>query len=148
MDDLDKDRVIDARLIESNDASSPNTASQFSAEPTMSVEEETRRWAALLHLSTLLGLVSFGLGLIVPIVLWQWKKTELPAIDAHGKVVANAILSYFAYSVLAFVLLFVLIGFALFWVLGILFVLYPLIGAIKAWNGEVWPYPLCFKFFK
>ena len=148
MDHLDKDRVIDARLIESDDGAQHNTAHQIPTEPTTLIQEETKRWAVLLHLSTLLGLVSFGFGLIVPIVIWQWKKPELPAIDGHGKVVANAILSYFAYSVLAFFLLFVLIGFALYWILGILFILYPLIGAIKAWNGEVWPYPLCFKFFK
>ena len=148
MDNLDKDRVIDARLIESDDGAQHNTAHQMLTEPTTLIQEETKRWAVLLHLSTLLGLVSFGFGLIVPIVIWQWKKPELPAIDGHGKVVANAILSYFAYSVLAFFLLFVLIGFALYWILGILFILYPLIGAIKAWNGEVWPYPLCFKFFK
>ena len=148
MDNLDKDRVIDARLIESDDGAQHNTAHQIPTEPTTLIQEETKRWAVLWHLSTLLGLVSFGLGLIVPIVIWQWKKPELPAIDGHGKVVANAILSYFAYSVLAFFLLFVLIGFALYWILGILFILYPLIGAIKAWNGEVWPYPLCFKFFK
>jgi hypothetical protein len=146
MDHLDKDRVIDATLIESEGVEQSNTPPTSTL--TTSVEEETKRWAVLLHLSTLLGLVSFGFGLIVPIVLWQWKKTELPAIDAHGKVVANAILSYFAYSILAFFLLFVLIGFALYWILGILFILYPLIGAVKAWNGEVWPYPLCFKFFK
>ena len=147
MDNLDKDRVIDASLIES-DAAPQSSAPYQTNTPSISIEEETKRWAVLLHLSTLLGLVSFGFGLIVPIVLWQWKKTELPAIDAHGKVVANAILSYFAYSVLAFILLFVLIGFVLFWVLGILFILYPLIGAVKASKGEVWPYPLCFKFFK
>ncbi|MBS1174230.1 MAG: hypothetical protein H6R05_361 [Burkholderiaceae bacterium] len=146
MDNLDKDRIIDASLIESDVA--PQPSAPYQTQPTSSIEEDTKRWAVLLHLSTLLGLVSFGFGLIVPIVLWQWKKTELPAIDAHGKVVANAILSYFAYSVLAFILLFVLIGFVLFWVLGILFILYPLIGAIKASKGEVWPYPLCFKFFK
>ncbi len=147
MDNLDKDRVIDANLIES-DAAPQSGAPYQTNTPSVSIEEETKRWAVLLHLSTLLGLVSFGFGLIVPIVLWQWKKTELPAIDAHGKVVANAILSYFAYSALAFILLFVLIGFVLFWVLGILFILYPLIGAVKASKGEVWPYPLCFKFFK
>ena len=149
MDHLDKDRVIDAALIESNAApqSSAPPSPPPSPSPTISIEDDTKRWAALLHLSTLLGWVSFGAGLIVPIVLWQWKKTELPGIDAHGKVVANAIVSYFIYCVIAFFLLVVVIGFALYWVLGILFVLYPLIGALKAWNGQVWPYPLCFKFF-
>ncbi len=150
MSNSDKDRIIDADLIEDKviESAAPDSTQSTYSLPARDIAQETRQWATILHLSTLLGWVSFGFGLIVPIVIWQWKKSELPGIDAHGKVVMNAILSYFAYSILAFFLMFVLIGFALFWVLGILFVLFPIIAAIKSWNGEVWNYPFCFKFFK
>ena len=110
--------------------------------------EETRQWAVLLHLSTLLGFVLPVLGFIVPIIIWQWKKSELPGIDAHGKVVANAIVSYIIWGAIALPLCLLLIGFFLLWVLGILAVVFPIIAALKARDGELWDYPFCFKFFK
>lgn len=110
--------------------------------------EETRQWAVLLHLSTLLGFVLPVLGFIVPIIIWQWKKSELPGIDAHGKIVANAIVSYIIWGAIAVPLCLLLIGFFLLWVLGILAVVFPIIAALKARDGELWDYPFCFKFFK
>ena len=110
--------------------------------------EETRQWAVLLHLSTLLGFVLPVLGFIVPIIIWQWKKSELPGIDAHGKVVANAIVSYIIWGAIALPLCLLLIGFFLLWILGILAVVFPIIAALKARDGELWDYPLCFKFFR
>ena len=110
--------------------------------------EETRQWAVLLHLSTLLGFVLPVLGFVVPIIIWQWKKSELPDIDAHGKIVANAIVSYIIWGAIALPLCILLIGFFLLWVLGILAVIFPIIAALKARDGELWDYPLCFKFFR
>ena len=110
--------------------------------------EETRQWAVLLHLSTLLGFVLPVLGFVVPIIIWQWKKSELPDIDAHGKIVANAIVSYIIWGAIALPLCILLIGFFLLWILGILAVVFPIIAALKARDGELWDYPLCFKFFR
>lgn len=110
--------------------------------------EETRQWAVLLHLSTLLGFIVPILGFVVPIIIWQWKKTELPAIDAHGKVVANAIISYVIWGAISIPLCILLIGFVLLWILGILAVIFPIIAALKARDGIVWDYPLTIKFFR
>ena len=110
--------------------------------------EDTRQWAVLLHLSTLLGFIVPILGFVVPIIIWQWKKTELPAIDAHGKVVANAIISYVIWGAISIPLCILLIGFVLLWILGILAVIFPIIAALKARDGIVWDYPLTIKFFR
>ena len=110
--------------------------------------EETRQWAVLLHLSTLLGFIVPILGFVVPIIIWQWKKTELPAIDAHGKVVANAIISYVIWGAISIPLCIFLIGFVLLWILGVLAVIFPIIAALKARDGIVWDYPLTIKFFR
>ena len=50
--------------------------------------------------------------------------------------------------VLSAALCLLLIGFFLLWVLGILAVVFPIIAALKARDGELWDYPFCFKFFK
>jgi len=110
--------------------------------------QQTNQWAMILHLSQFAGyLVPFA-GLIAPIVIWQVKKNDLPGIDAHGKVVMNWILSALIYGVVSFLLTFILIGIPMIFILGLLLIIFPIIGGIKANNGEVWKYPLSIPFFK
>jgi len=111
-------------------------------------EQRTRQWAMLLHFSQFAGvLIPFG-GFIVPILIWQIQKEKLPGIDEHGKIVANWIISAFLYGFLCFLLFFIIVGIPLAVVLGALAVVFPIIGGIKANNGEVWKYPLSISFFK
>jgi uncharacterized protein len=116
--------------------------------PAKSVEQETKTWGLFLHLSLLAGLLVPYAGFIAPIVIWQVKKNELPAIDLHGKNVTNWIISMVIYSIVAIVLSFFCIGFVLLIALGIVGIVCPIIGAIKAQNGEVWKYPLTITFLK
>jgi uncharacterized protein len=111
-------------------------------------EHQTRQWAMFLHLSQLVGHVIPMGGFIIPIVIWQMQKTTLPGIDEHGKVVCNWIISEILYFILCFLLFFVIIGIPMVMVLGVLAVVFPIIGGIKANNGEVWKYPLSIPFFK
>ena len=111
-------------------------------------DQETRQWAMFLHLSLLLGFVVPLGGLIAPILIWQLKKKELPGIDAHGKVVVNWLICAVIYSAISFVLVFVVIGIFLFIALGVVAVVFPIIGGIKANSGELWKYPLTFEFLK
>jgi uncharacterized Tic20 family protein len=111
-------------------------------------DRDTRAWAVALHLSQFAGyLVPFA-GLVVPIVLWQVKKNDLPEIDEHGKVVVNWIISFIIYAIISGILVLVLIGIVLLIVLGILGIVFPIIGAIKANEGVVWNYPMSIRFFK
>jgi uncharacterized protein len=114
--------------------------------PAPDIEQQTRQWAMFLHLSLLLGLIVFVVGFVAPIVIWQVKKTELPDLDKHGKIVLNWIISSLIYGAISFLLIFVLIGIPLLILLGILAVVFPIIGGIKANNGEVWRYPLSIRF--
>jgi len=109
---------------------------------------EHKQMGLFLHLSQLLNfIVPFG-GVIAPIVIWQMKKDEIPALDAHGKMIVNWMISGLIYSVVSFVLAFVLIGFIGFIALAIMGIVFPIIGGIKANNGEFWEYPLTIKFLK
>ena len=58
----------------------------------------------------------------------------------------NWIISEVIYGVLFVLLAFVFIGFPLLIVLGILGVVFPIIGGIKANDGEAWKYPLSIRF--
>lgn len=105
-------------------------------------EQQARQWAMFLHLSQLAGYVIPLVGLIAPIVIWQMKKDEYPILDEHGKAVVNWLISELIYGAICFVLVFIVIGFPMLMVLGILAVVFPIIGGIKANNGELWHYPM------
>ena len=111
-------------------------------------EQETRQMALLLHLSHFAGWIIPVLGLVAPILIWQMKKNDLPGLDAHGKNVANWILSELIYGFVAGLLCIVLIGIPLLIVLGLMATIFPIIAAVKGNNGEVWAYPLAIPFFK
>lgn len=115
-------------------------------------EKELKLWATLLHLSLLSGFVIPGIGsVIVPIVIYVLKKDDLPGILPHWYVVANWMISALIYCVAAIVLSVLTLGLLLpvmiiaLWGLGIAHVVFVIIGAIKANDGEVWPYPLTIR---
>ncbi len=106
------------------------------------------QWAMFIHFSLLAGFVIPYVGWVVPIVLWQMKKNEMPSIDAHGKVVANWIISSLIYSVVCFILTFVLIGILGFMALGLMTMIFAIVGGIKANDGQLWPYPCSLTLIK
>lgn len=111
-------------------------------------EKEFRQWAMFLHLSMLLGIVVPLAGLIAPIVIWQVKKHDMPAIEEHGKNATNWIISVLIYTVIFFILTFVVVGVFLLIALAILSIVFPIIAGVKANNGEMWQYPLTIAFIK
>ncbi len=111
-------------------------------------DKETRTWAMWIHLSILSGYLVFGAGLIVPIVLWQVKKDELPGIDVHGKNAVNWIISFVIYFVAAAVVAIVTFGilFIIPLAVAVVGLIFPIIAGIKANEGKIWTYPLSIKF--
>lgn len=107
----------------------------------MSQTSQTQTWASLLHISLLTSYVlplPFA-GLILPILIWQLKKPQLPDLDSHGRNAANWIISSTIYGAIALVSV---IGIPLLPILVGMGLVFPIIAAIKASNGKVWRYPL------
>ena len=128
---------------ESNNTESNNTESNNTAN-----ERETRTWAMFLHLSLLAGFVVPLAGLVAPIIIWQLQKNTLPGIDEHGKVVVNWLLSMIIYVFVSFLLMFIFIGIPMLIVLAVVGIIFPIIGGIKANDGQLWKYPLSIQFFR
>lgn len=116
--------------------------------PTALQTAEERQMGLFLHLSQLANIIIFPIGIVVPIVLWQTQKDKMPALDAHGKMVANWMISSVIYGFVSAILVFILIGIPLIIALAIVGIVFPIVGAIKANNGELWDYPLTIKFIK
>ena len=112
------------------------------------MDQETRQWSMFIHLSVFAGYLVPVLGLVLPIILWQVKKDQLPGVDPHGKIVVNFMISMVIYSFVSFFLIFLLIGIPMLIALSIIGIVFPIIGGIKANNGEVWQYPLMIPFLK
>lgn len=109
--------------------------------------DNPRIWAAILHASQLANFIIPLSGVVIPIVIWQAKKDQIEGLDAHGKAVANWLISSFIYGIGFTILAFVLIGVPLLIILGLLAIGFPIFGAIKANDGELWRYPFSIRFF-
>lgn len=117
--------------------------------PNMSLQTaDERQMGMFLHLSQLASLVVPVAGIIIPIVIWQTQKDKMPALDAHGKMVANWMISSLIYAAISVILIFVLVGFLTLFALVVIGIVFPIIGAVKANNGELWEYPLTIKLIK
>ena len=111
------------------------------------ISSDTNMWGMLLHLSQFCGYVVPLAGLIVPIVLWQIKKNDSEIIDRHGRIIVNWIITEFILGIVFGLLCLVLIGIPLLVALAVAAVVFPIVGGVKANNGEVWPYPCSIAFF-
>ena len=109
---------------------------------------DVNTWGLIIHLSQFFTYLLPLAGLIVPLILWQVKKDESAIIDRHGKIVMNWIFTELLLLLIIAPLCFILIGFPLLFIVGVAGIVFPIIGAIKAGNGEVWPYPCSIRFLK
>jgi len=116
--------------------------------PIGGISVDTNMWGMFIHLSQFCGYIVPLAGLIVPIILWQIKKSESDIIDRHGRVVVNWIITEFILAVAFALLCLVLIGIPLLVTLAVVAIVFPIVGAVKANNGEVWRYPCSIGFFK
>ena len=114
---------------------------------TMITNKETRTWAMAIHLSQFAGYLVPLAAFVVPIVIWQVQKDDMPELDIHGRIVTNWLLSSLIYFTVFGVLSFVIIGIPFVFVLLALTIVFPIVGGIKANQGRAWKYPLSINFF-
>ncbi len=105
--------------------------------------KEDRQLLVITHLSQLVTLITGFGSLILPLILWVTQKERVYQMDDHGKSIINFQLSLIIYAIVCvpLILLFGLGALGLI-ILGIVAVIYPIINAIKANNGEEPSYPL------
>ncbi len=68
--------------------------------------ENERGELFLMHISVLSGIVVPLGNIIVPLILWLYKKDRINQLNDHGKKVLNAQISYTAYIFIPFILTF------------------------------------------
>jgi len=117
------------------------------------VNKDARMWAMICHLAALAGLVVPVVGCIIgPLIVWQIKKEEFPFVDEQGKEAVNFQISMSLYLLISAViwipLSFFCIGVLIPAAISIVDLVFLLIAAVKANNGEHYRYPLTIRFIK
>lgn len=103
----------------------------------------------LCHLSALVGLLGNGVGFLLgPLVVWLVKKNDDPFIDEQGKEAVNFQITMLLAALVSAILIVVIIGFFLLFVVAIVATVLPIIGAIKASEGEHFQYPFALRLVK
>ena len=109
---------------------------------------EMNQFCLLMHLSQFASYIVPAAGLVLPIVMWSTNKDKSEIIDQHGKNILNWMISSVIYIVISMILMLVLIGFVTIFAVLICTIVFSVIGAIKANDGQVYKYPLTITFIK
>ena len=123
--------------------------------PSGTPSAEERQWGMFAHLAALIGLIiPFG-NLLGPLVVWLVKRDTMPFVADQGKESLNFQITVsvlcVVLGILAFILSFVLIGFLLFPVIGLIglaALVLCVIAGLKANEGAAYRYPFSIRLIK
>lgn len=111
-------------------------------------DAQARQWAMFAHLSALSGIIiPFG-NIIGPLIIWQIRKAEFPLVDDQGKEALNFNIAVTIAFLVAFILMFLFIGILLMPAIGIAWLIFVIIAAIKANEGQSYRYPVNLRLIK
>lgn len=109
---------------------------------------DVNSYTMLMHLGQFAGLIIPLGGWILPIVMWATNKDDHKEVDEHGKNILNWLISVTIYAIICGVLSIIFIGIIGLIILGLLTLIFTTIGAVKAYEGNTWEYPLAIRFIK
>ena len=105
------------------------------------ISSSDRLFALACHLCVFVGFV-----FVLPLIVYLVKREESEWVTAHAREALNFHLSMLLYSVCAIPLCFILIGFLVLGVLGLITAVLAIVAAIKAAEGGFYRYPLTIRF--
>ncbi len=114
---------------------------------------QARTWAMLCHLAGLAWILpitpAFG-SVLGPLIVWLIKKNDYPFVDEQGKEALNFQITMLIYCAVAALLMLMCIGFFLLPAVIVVEVVFTVIAAIRANDGDHYryPYPLIIHFIK
>jgi len=108
--------------------------------------KEEQDWATYMSLSTFSGYF-IPLGTIIgPLIMWNMRKDVMPFVDQEGRAILNFQISMLIWLVVSAALISVFVGILLLPALGVLHIVFSIIGAVKNSSGKRCKYPLAIKF--
>lgn len=110
---------------------------------------EARKWATIVHIIALVGLLGNGIGFLLgPLIVWLLKKEDHPFIDEQGKESVNFQITMCIIMFVCFLLSFAMIGIPLLIIGAIVMTVLPIVASVKANEGVHYRYPFALRFIK
>jgi len=126
----------------------PNNVTTPPPPPTGTPSADEKQWALFAHLAAFAGfIIPFG-SIIGPLVVWQIKKNEMPFVDDQGKEALNFQITAAIAIMVCFVLIFAVIGIFLIPAVLLADLIFVIMGAIAANNGQAYRYPISLRLIK
>ncbi len=111
--------------------------------PAMTPDQE-RTWAGAAHWSALVASV-IGFAFLGPLIVMLVKGNESPWVRRQAVESLNFQLSMLIYGIVSAILILVLVGILLVLIVAVCWLVFTIIGAVKASNGEDYRYPLTIR---
>jgi hypothetical protein len=111
----------------------------------LAIAPEERTLAALTHLSGLAGYVIPLGGVLVPIIIWVVKSDSkvITSVAKQALILNLAVFLLVAATAILWITVILIPAVVLFWVLlGLAAIALPIVGAIKAYEGTYFRYPV------
>jgi len=143
-----------------DNASAPTPAPEPAPAPAQgSPTPEEKQWALFAHLSALIGAIftgfGFGFGCFIgPLIIWLVKKDTMPFVDDQGKEALNFNITLAIVAAVLLILTIMTLGIGIFITLpvgvlvGIAWLIFTIIAAIKASEGVAYRYPVTLRLIK
>lgn len=104
---------------------------------------DEKNMAMLAHASAASALI--GLPVVGPLIVWLTQKEKGGFIEENAREALNFNISYLLWTIVASISVVVLVGFLLLPIVTIAWIVFAVIGAIKAADGETYKYPLTLR---
>ena len=108
------------------------------------VSQTDRNWAAASHWGTLVA-AWLAMGFLAPLAIMFTVGQQSPFVRRHAVESLNFQISMLIYNVVAGILCLIAIGFVLLAILHVLNVVFVIIAAMRASEGEMYRYPLTLR---
>lgn len=112
--------------------------------PTSLTPDQERTWAAAAHWSALLASV-IGFAFLGPLIVMLTKGNESAFVRRQAVESLNFQISMLIYGIVSAILILALIGILLIFVVGVCWLVFTIVGAVKASSGEDYRYPLTIR---
>ena len=106
--------------------------------------DQERLWGGAAHWSALVASL-VGLAFLGPLIVMLTKGNESAFVRRQAVESLNFQLSMLIYAIVSLILILVLIGFLLILVVAVMWLVFTIVGSIKASNGEDYRYPLTLR---
>ncbi len=112
------------------------------------LRNDEKNWGMFCHVAVFAGAVIPGANIVAPLVIWLLKKDEYAFVNEQGKEVVNFQITVTIALGISFILSFFIIGFFLMIAVGVVSLIYTVLGIIKTSEGLSYRYPMSIKILK